>query len=452
MKPILRPLSTLLMGGTYLISIFFPFPYAEAIISFFALIALLSFFPYLKTVPKVLILALTVGALAMDLSAEGLHAFFIGLQTNANVLAIFIFVPLLAIPIRQGNYLTYIEVIFSYYIKRTDGLYLFSTLTAGSIGGVMNIGSIPILYQLTDTPSFAPYTMLRVKAMIRGFVLAFLWSPYFISVGLVLAYFDVTWLQLFPVGIVLTFLIMGSGYLLERRSAKPIPRDAPLPDALELHRAKQKVAELAGVIALITAIIMVSEKLTGLSVLTVIPLVAIVMSFVWSLFFSTRQQLIRNYRAFFDARVPGMGNELSLFIIAGAFGTALLNNGADEWIVTLLNALNITNVLLLIPLMLALMVIPALLGLHPVITATILAITLSDAPLFADDHFYLSLGLLSSWTATTLVSPFSGLNLLLAALSRRSPFEISLKYNAGFAAMLWVMCYAAIVLLYLFNQ
>ncbi|WP_416145190.1 hypothetical protein [Planococcus koreensis] len=115
----------------------------------------------------------------------------------------------------------------------------------------------------------------------------------------------------------------------------------------------------------------------------------------------------------------------------------------------LLDALNITNVLLLVPLMLALMVIPALLGLHPVITATILAITLSDSPLFADDHFFLSLGLLANWMATTLVSPFSGLNLLLAALSRRSPFEISLKHNAGFALMLWIICYAAIVVLYL---
>ena len=452
MKPILRPLSTLLMGGTYLASLFFPFPYASSLVSLFALIALLSFFPYLKRVPKVLILALTVGALAMDISKEGLYAFFIGLQTNANVLAIFIFVPLLAIPIRQGNYLTYIEVIFSYYIKTTKGLYLFSTLTAGSIGGVMNIGSIPILYQLTDTPSFQPFTMLRIKAMVRGFVLAFLWSPYFISVGLVLSYFDVTWTQLFPVGIVLTLLITLCGYLLERKSAEPIPRNAPLPEPLELHRAKQKVAELAGIVSLMTAIIMVSEKLTGLSVLTVIPLVAIVMSFVWSLFFSTRQQLFRNYQTFFDSRVPGMGNELSLFIIAGAFGTALLNNGADEWITALLDALNITSVLLLVPLMLALMVIPALLGLHPVITATILAITLSDSPLFIDDHFYLSLGLLASWMATTLISPFSGLNLLLAALSRRSPFEISLKHNAGFALMLWIICYAAIVVLYVLEQ
>ncbi|TWT03658.1 hypothetical protein [Planomicrobium sp. CPCC 101079] len=448
MKPIIRPLSTLLMGGTYLLSIFYPFPFASALVSLFALIALLSFFPYLNRVPKILILVLTIGALSMELSREGLHHFFIGLQTNANVLAIFIFVPLLAIPIKQGNYLTYVEVIFSSYIQKTQQLYLFSTITAASIGAVMNVGSLPILYQLTDTKSFQPYTALRLKSMSRGFVLAFLWSPYFISVGLVLAYFDITWLQLFVPGISLALLLMLMGFFLEGRNCEEIPVETPLPNQTELKKAKRKVVELALIVALITAIIMITESLTGLSVLTVIPIVAALMSFVWSLFFSTKQDLARNYRSFFDARIPGMGNELSLFIIAGAFGTALLDNGADEWILALLDSLNITNVLLLIPVIALLMVIPAIVGLHPVITATILAITLSGSPLFMEDHLYLSLGLLSSWMAAILVSPFSGVNLLLAAISRQSPFKVSIKYNAGFAGLLWVMCYAAIVGLY----
>ncbi|PSL40769.1 hypothetical protein B0H99_104231 [Planomicrobium soli] len=449
MKPIIRPLSTLLMGGTYLLSIFYPFSFAPSLVSLFALIALLSFFPYLNRVPKVLILVLTIGALSIELSREGLHQLFIGLQTNANVLAIFIFVPLLAIPIKQGNYLAYVEVIFSSYIKKTHQLYLFSTISAASIGAVMNVGSLPILYQLTDTKSFQPYTTLRLQSMSRGFVLAFLWSPYFISVGLVLAYFDITWLQLFVPGISLALLIMLTGYFLEGKKREEIPIDVPKPSQDVLKKAKWKVAELALIVALITAIIMIIESLTGLSVLTVIPLVAILMSFVWSLFFSTRQELVQNYRAFFDARIPGMGNELSLFIIAGAFGTALLDNGADEWILALLGSLNISHVLLLIPLILLLMVIPAIVGLHPVITATILAITLSNSPLFVGDHLYLSLGLLASWMAAILVSPFSGVNLLLAAISRKSPFEISLKNNAGFAVLLWGICYAGIVGLYL---
>ncbi|MGI2327588.1 hypothetical protein [Planococcus sp. YIM B11945] len=437
------------MGATYLFAIFFPFSYAATFVSLFALIALLSFFPYLNRIPKALILALTLGALFMDLSPFGMHAFFIGLQTNANVLAIFIFVPLLAIPIKQGNYLKYIEVIFSYYIKKTNHLYLFSTVSAATIGAIMNVGSLPILYQLTDTKSFEPYSMLRIKAMSRGFVLAFLWSPYFISVGLILAYFNVTWLQLAPVGITLALIILLTGFFLEGKSREEIPMDMPATNPMELAKAKRKVAELALVVAFITAIIMIVENTTGLSVLTVIPLVSIVMSVVWTLFFSTKQEFIQSYRSFFEARIPGMGNELSLFIVAGAFGTALLNNGADRWILDLLDVLNITNVLLLIPLIALLMIVPSIVGLHPVITATILAITLSDSPLFLEDHLYLSLGLLSSWMAAILISPFSGVNLLMAALSRKSPFEISLKNNTGFAVLLWGICYAAIAGLYM---
>lgn len=448
MKPILRPLSTLLMGGTYLLSVFFPIPYETFLISLFALIALISYFPYLRRAPKIMILALTIGALLMDMSWNGLQAFFFGLQTNASVLAIFIFVPLLAIPIKQGNYLNYIEIIFSAYIQKTHQLYLFTTVSVLSIGSIMNVGSVPILYQLTDTQSFQPYTMTRILAMSRAFVLAFLWSPYFISVGIVLSYFDVSWFDLFKVGFPVALVIVLIGFLAENRIKEEIQLEAHSYDRKALRTAKQKVIELMLIVVIITAIIMTIESVTELSVLTIIPIVVIAASIVWSLFISSMQDMKGNFRSFFEERIPAMGNELLLFIIAGAFGTALLNNGADHWIEVLLDALNITHVLILIPLLLLLMTVPAIIGVHPVITATILAITLSDSRIFTDEHLYVSLGLLSSWMAAILVSPFSGLNLLLASLSGRSAFEISLKSNLGYALFLWGICYAVIAGLY----
>ncbi|AQQ54098.1 hypothetical protein [Planococcus lenghuensis] len=449
MKPIFRPLSTLLMGGTYLLSVFFPIPYATFWISLFALTALISYFPYLHRTPKNMVLALTVGALLLDLSWNGLQAFFFGLQTNANLLAIFIFVPLLAIPVQQGNYLTYIEVLFAAYIKKTHQLYLFTTVSVLSVGSIMNVGSVPILYQLTDTRSFQPYLMNRINAMTRGFVLAFLWSPYFISVGLVLSYFDVSWFELFRIGFPLAVGIILLGFLFESRTKKPVQTETHTYDQATLRKAKRKVMELMFIVFVITAIIMTIENMTELSVLTIIPLVVIAASVIWSLFISSMSDIKQNFQSFFEERVPRMGNELLLFIIAGAFGTALLKNGADHWIQVLLETLNITHVLILIPLLLLLMAVPAIFAVHPIITATILAITLSDSRIFADDHLYVSLGLLSSWMAAILVSPFSGLNLLLASLSRRSAFEISLKSNLWYALFLWGICYGVIAVLYI---
>lgn len=449
MKPVIRPLSTLLMGSIYLLSFFVPFPYAPVLISLFALAVLVSYFPYLPRMPKILISVLFVAGLLMDPSMDGIQSFFLALQTNVNLLAIFIFVPLLSIPIQQGQYLKYIEIIFAYYIKRTHHLYLFTTVAAGSVGAVMNVGTLPILYNLTDTSSFKPFDEVRLKALNRGFVMAFMWSPYFISMALVLSYFDVTWLQLFPIGLTVTVIMMGIGFFLERKNSQLIPEAVSANASMTLGAAKRKVLELSLILLALTAAILFIESLTDLSVLTIIPLTAVAVSVVWSLFLGTWGELFTNLKEYARIKIPSMGNELSIFIIAGAFGTALLNNGADDWIRSLLETLNITHVLILIPVLGLLMTIPAWIGVHPIITAAILAITLSNSPLFVNDHLYLSLGLLSSWILAILSSPFSGLNLLLAAISGKTSVYIAFKLNLVFALLIWGICYLVTALLYI---
>ncbi|RNF39768.1 hypothetical protein [Planococcus salinus] len=452
MKPVIRPASTLLMGSTYLASQYFPIPFADLLICLFALVVLVSYFPYLNRTGKILISTLTAGALLMDFSREGLQQFFFGLDTNSNILAIFIFVPLLAIPIQQGQYLKYIEIIFSFYIKRTHQLYLFTITAMASIGSVMNLGTIPILYQLTDTRTFQPFDTVRIKALTRGYVLSFMWSPYFISIGLVISYFDVSWMQLFPIGIILVILSVVVGYLIEGKHTAEIADDFEKPDRAALKAANRKVLELVLIISAVTAVIMVIESLTELSVLAIIPVIAIAASAIWTSLISTKQQFTSHIRSFFTGKLPSMGNELSVFIIAGAFGTALLANGADRGIMYLLETFNITHVLMLIPLILVLMTIPAIIGVHPIVSAAILSITLSQSPAFLEDHLYLAVGFLASWMVAILVSPFSGLNLIMAAITRKSPFEIALKMNLGFSLLLWMICYAATGMLYFFGN
>lgn len=448
MKPAIRPLSTLLMGGIYLLSFFVSIPYAPFLISLFALAVLVSYFPTLPRMPKILISVLFAVGLLLEPTSAGIREFFMALQTNINLLAIFIFVPLLSVPIQQGQYLKYIEVIFAHYIKKTHQLYLFSTVAAGSIGAVMNVGTLPILYDLTDTPSFKPFDEVRLKALSRGFVMAFMWSPYFISMALVLSYFEVSWLQLFPIGLAITVIMMGLGFWNERRKSRPIPEASSIKSTVPLKLAKRKVFELALILLAVTAMILVIENLTELSVLTIVPLAAIAVSFVWSLLLGTPRELIENLQGYASGKIASMGNELSIFIMAGAFGTALLNNGADDWIRYLLESLNITHVLLLLPVLAVLMAIPSWIGIHPIITATILAITLSNSPLFAEDHLYLGVGIFASWMLAILTSPFSGLNLLLAAISRKSSVYIAYKMNFTFALLIWLVSYAVISLLY----
>ncbi|WP_188206757.1 hypothetical protein [Alkalibacillus aidingensis] len=450
MKPIIiRPVATLLMGTSYLLSEFIDHQLIPILVSFFAMIAIISFIPYLKKVPLILISSLLVLSLIFFIQGDGLWGMFIGLNTNVSVLAIFIFVPLISIPIKEGNYLTYMETVFNHYIKTSQQLYTYLTSALMGIGSVMNLGTVPIMYQLTDTKSYQSYRLVRTRALGRGFAMAFMWSPYFISVALIISYFDVTWIQLFPIGISMAVIGIFLGTLMEKKHDEPIQIHADENDTIvPIEQAKRKLIELLLIIMVMTAVIMVIEFQVDLSVLTIIPIIAIVFSVIWSLFYQSVKQFGKSLLNFTQERLPAMGNELSLFIAAGAFGSAILDAGASDWIIYFIDLLGISHVLILIPLILIVVNVLSFLGIHPIITMTALGITLSTSPLFADDHLLLSFGLLASWMVSVISSPFSGLNLLMSGLTQSNPIAIGPKNNLIFALTLWGISYLVMVVLY----
>ncbi|MET3683036.1 hypothetical protein ABID56_001126 [Alkalibacillus flavidus] len=448
-RAIIRPLSTLLMGSTYLLSEFLQTDWIAPLVSLFALTTIMTYMPYLKRIPFILISALLGSAFLLFIFGDGLWDMFLGLNTNVSVLAIFIFVPLLSIPIKQGRYLDYLETVFNHYIQTTGQLYSYVKIALMGVGSVMNLGTVPIMYQLTDTPSYQPYRMLRARALGRGFAMAFMWSPYFISVALILSYFNVSWIQIFPIGLSMAVVGITLGILFEKRHSQPIVVESePSETTVTIQEAKRKLFELLIIILCLTAFIMTLEYLVDLSVLTIIPLVAIVLSAIWGLVYERPKDLIKSYGRFTQERLPAMGNELSLFIAAGAFGAAILSAGASEWIIDFINWFGISHILVLIPVLLIIVTSLSFVGVHPIITMTALSITLSSSPLFADEHLLLSFGLLANWMVSVIGSPFSGLNLLMSGLAQSNPVAVGPRSNLLFALTLWLICYATICLLY----
>ncbi|PKR77850.1 hypothetical protein CEY16_07935 [Halalkalibacillus sediminis] len=449
MKPVIfRPLSTLLMGFTYLLSQFVDHPFLPVLVSVFAATTILSFVPYLGKVPRILISTLLILSAILFFQNGSWSAVGEGLRSNVGLLAIFIFVPLLSLPIQSGKYLDYMETIFNHYIKTSRKLYLYLKMTLMGVGSVVNLGTIPIMYQLTNTPSLESYEKTRLKAMNRGFSLSFMWSPYFISLALILSYFDVTWIQLFPFGISMAIIGLLLGVVMEGRLNHPIEITENQTDAIPIKKAQRKLIELVIIIVSMTAVTMTIEYNVDLSVITIIPVIAIIISTGWSLFYQSIQSFGKELLGYTQNRLPKMGNELSLFIAAGCFGVAILNAGASEWIIYSLQASGITHVLVLIPILAIVINALSFVGIHPIITITAMAITLSSTPIFEGDHLVLSLGLLSSWMVTVMASPFSATNLMIASLVNSNSVKIGLKLNGLYALVLWMIFYLIIVGLY----
>ena len=445
-----RPTAILLMGITYLVSQFIDHPILPTLVSIFALITLILFIPYLTKVPRILISTLLVLTIVLSIFGEGLVPMIMSFDENAGLLAIFIFVPLISIPITAGKYLNSMDIIFSSYIRSTKQMYSYMQLSLMGIGSVMNLGSIPIMHQLTNTGAFKKHNNLKLKAMNRGFAMAFMWSPYFISVALVLSYFDITWLELFPYGFVLAIVGILLGMLTQGKNSEPIQINDDSIDEEKLRKAKRKMFQLIAIIVTMTVTTILLEQFVDLSVITIVPLVAIGFSTVWSIFYLSPKNFAEKFVDYTQERLPNMGNELSLFIVAGAFGYAIIQAGASDWVIYFLQSTGISHVLILLPLIALLINVLSFVGIHPIITNTALATTFSTSPIFAGDHLILSLGILSGWMLTIMASPFSATNLMVGNLVGSNSYRVGFKLNWKFGLLVYAAHYLLICGFYYF--
>ena len=100
-----RPFFVLGMGFMFLASLFVEIPGVEVAIAVFAALALISYLPYLSRVPLTVVIILNVTAVIFYIIGGTVDDVIEGLLMNTAVLIIFIFVPLLAIPITSPRYL-----------------------------------------------------------------------------------------------------------------------------------------------------------------------------------------------------------------------------------------------------------------------------------------------------------------------------------------------------------
>lgn len=197
-----------------------------------------------------------------------------------------------------------------------------------------------------------------------------------------------------------------------------------------------------------TTIIIVIEQLSSLNILTIIPLVFSAITVIWTLFYQSPSGLIKNLFSFSKEKIPKMGNEMTLFLAAGVFGEALLNLNLNEVIDKVLQSSGITHVLLLVPILILLLTFLSLLGIHPVITMSVVGIPLSTSPFFLEDHVLISMGVLVGWSITVMLSPFSAVNLTLSNLTRDNSLFLGFKSNWGYTIFYGILLYGLICIIY----
>ncbi|MBZ5488290.1 hypothetical protein HW452_12230 [Halomonas aquamarina] len=343
------------------------------------------------------------------------------LEGNVFVVAMLIGVSFISLIGRQGN--------SSGGGKRQTGSggSLRTWLGVHFLGAILNLSTI---FMVGDRIARrAPLTTPHYLALNRGLSSAALWSPFFASMGLVIALApEVRYLNIalvgFPIamlsGVITTLELRRRFDLTEVDGFSLSPRSLLMP-----------LGMAAGVMLFH---FWLTPSLSIISIITfLLPGVAVMANLRHGPVFT-----IKRLRQHTVNRLPAMRGEFSLFLAAGllTIGLSTLVSAAagKEW--TLFEDFGIGQGLLSF----AGIVTSALLGLHPIIGISVLA---SMLDLAASEQTLFAFVALSAWSVGTSVGPLSGINLSLQGRYGVSSYQM-MRDNLLYAGIMSLLSLGAI--------
>jgi hypothetical protein len=128
-----------------------------------------------------------------------------------------------------------------------------------------------------------------------------------------------------------------------------------------------------------------------------------------------------------------LSDQIVLLTAAGFFTFTMEHSGSMEWLGYFIEEtsgrIGTAALLSLLPLIIILL---AMIGLHPFASAIIIARALLLSPLYFNP-LALAASLMGGMSMAYVVAPFSGMILVLASLTGKSPYEVGVKWNYFFA-------------------
>lgn len=419
-------------------------------LSILIFIILIIVLPTLSGSSRILTYTLAVTAVFLFIITGASFSEWIeGIRINLTLVTIISFVPMLGIPIRQGNYLEALQVSFRKLNDSVTFLFLGSQFLTHVIGIVLNIGSISIMHYLSQATNI-PSNRLLVNAINRGFITALMWSPYFSSMALVLSHLPIRWssIALYLLGIVIISFIVST--LVEwkriKEAEKQVREDSPnevQPSQMDETLAKKKTAECFLLLFLMILTVFIIERVTTFSMVVIICSVAVLFPALWSIIFRKPGAYQEEIKTHIFKSLPGMKKEIALFFVAGFFSAGFIQTNLSSSIVGAMNQLFGSFTMGLTFSITLLIIVTAVVGLHPIVTVTIFVTSFNPESLGISPAYFAVL-LLSSWGISNTLSPASAVNNLLSNFYQLKITDVSYRWN-----VIYVLIMALILPIYL---
>jgi len=338
--------------------------------------------------------------------------------------------------------------------------YLALTFGGHLFGVLINFGGLALLLDLTkrsmgsdaaaQLPPDAREARLRrmTIAVIRGFSLISLWSPFgFATNAILITLPGVTYMDFGPIGFVMSFVFVAIGWGFDRWEGRRfrrmnLPRPSPPPGS------GRGAALLVGHVLALGASVFLTHELTPLSFQQALILAVPCYALAWSAWAGRRAMggagagIAEATRATWG-RLSDVGAEVGVFASAGFLPVVLLALIPTEELRSAISAMGLGPVALVLGLCLSIFGL-ALVGINPIVAASVLGAIAAQLAVPGLSNTAIALAITGGWTAVIGLSPFITTLVIGSSIIGRSTNVIGLIWNGPYCLSILVLWLAGL--------
>lgn len=352
------------------------------------------------------------------------------LQENLFLVVMFTMVPLLGIPIQHGGYTKALQGVFERHVNTNSRYYLLVSFISAFVGVLVSLAVVPLVYEICRASSRSSNKKLLSSAISRGFTTCTIWAPTTAAIALIVQLTGTEWPMFFPFAILCGIIAGVVGYIMtifEEKRAESDPNSNAEEPGEDFKLSK--VVELSVFGMILIAGIAIISLITGVSTIIVVSLASLIYPVIWLGIIKRLPILLREFMGdYFNNRLPTLKNEIILFVGAGLLANSINYSHLGDYVPQILSQLVGSNVLLLTVVIIGITLIFSALGVHPIVTVTIIGGTVQAAT-YGVTPTYLALVLAISWAMGISISPSAANVIAVSGIVGESPIQVGIRWN-----------------------
>lgn len=400
--------------------------FLKVVFGIFLIGLILQAIPDSSTMNRLVALVLfSSGIACLYFTGASAGAWLTALTNNGGLVAFFISLPFFNFILTYHDYRSAIKNIFELHIKKGSGFNILTAWLCFVLGAILNVAAIHMLYHLLcDNAESYGVKKGFYQALIRGNMAAVFWAPNFMAVATVLTYMKLSWLDIAPLGFLLSLFLMiiiSGVFIFSRDKGNDVLVRRKMSKGTGDSSTKVLYHLLIVYSGLITLVVLLN-LFTNYQILTIVAIAALTYPLGLALVERKTAQYKKELKVYLEITLPNIKNEIILFASVGFFGKALDITGVGSLIFKYSHLNDISNSSLAILAIIALMSIPSVFGIHPIVSISAFASSMEYGD-FGLSVLAFAYTLLLGYATAVIVSPFSALSLVMSGITGGSPWE-----------------------------